>query len=141
MGKVFTQRRSGLTLVEVVIAVFLLGMCISGACALVLHTKKLNDVARAHYVAANIARNRLERARTIDFTALSLLAEYDVVVDHNGNPDPNGNYSRSTAVTNVKANLAEVSVTVGIRNRVSGTFKGEDEIVTTFIADYVEPEE
>ncbi|MFO7870732.1 MAG: prepilin-type N-terminal cleavage/methylation domain-containing protein [Kiritimatiellia bacterium] len=132
------KRSSGMTLVEVMIAVVLFGICIAGIAGVVVVAQQTNDRARSHYIAVNIAKNRLERGRTFGFDQLSLLAEDKTVVDTNGNPDNDGNYRRTTTLAAVKPNLIEVTVEVEIRNRKTLGFEGENETVKSYYADYVE---
>jgi type II secretory pathway pseudopilin PulG len=137
--------RDGMTFIEVLIAVLIFGFCIAGMCALVLSSKKLSDQARNHYVAVNIAKNRIERTRNLDFSGLLALYQETnvfgnvsgVQVDGNGNPTASGDYCRRTEVKSVagKTNLLEVIVTVYIKDPVSLSFGGENESVSTYITD------
>ncbi len=130
-----TGRRNGHSLVEVVIALLCFSIAIAGLCALSLMTKESADVAREHYIAVNIAKNRLERSHSFDFAQLNLFNESGVVVDHNGNPAPNGHYRRSTTVTNMNPSLYHIEVNVEILNRVSLQFDPGAEGVQTLVAD------
>ena len=69
---------------------------------------------------------------------LHLFREDRVTVDRNGNPDENGHYRRTTTVSNVKTKLVELTITVGIRDRVSRSFDGECEVLRSFVADIPE---
>lgn len=129
--------RSGMTLIEVVIAVFIFGIVIGGACMLVVQTRQGTDNARAHYVAINIAKNRLEKGRTFGFDQLSVFVEDEVLVDVSGAADSGGNYRRTTVVSNVTSNLVEMVVTVEIIDRVTRQFNSrKSESVRTYFADY-----
>ena len=129
-------RRSGVTIVETLMAVMVFAICISGICKLVLITRESSDRARSHYNAVNIGKNRLEKARVFPFTQLDQFAENQVVVDGGGGPSANGEFRRTTAVSNVTASLKELAVTVEIRNRVTRSFGGVSEAVRTYIADF-----
>lgn len=124
----------GLTLVEVVIALFLFATVIGGMCQLMVNVKKTSDQARDHYVAINVAKNQIERARTFPFERLVDLAESGTVVDHNGAPDANGRYRRIVQINPVASNKVELLLTVDIRNRLTGHFDGESENLQTYIA-------
>ena len=134
-------QRDGMTLVEAVVAVLVLSIGLAGACALVVQANKTATMARDHYVAVNIGKNRLERARTFEFDDLYLLEETNVVVDWNGDSDPDGYYRRSTVVTNVSTNLIELIVTTEIRNRKTTDFDGEQEVMRSLYTEYQEPVE
>lgn len=137
MKKIHKNR--GLTLVESIVAICIFGIAIAGMCALVVSARELSNRARLHYTAINIAKNRLEKARTLNFSMLDLFQENGVVVDYNGNPDSNGAFKRSTVISNVATNLVEITITVDIRNRVTLEFAGENEILHSYLTEYVVP--
>ena len=55
--------KRGLTLLEVIIALSIFMVGSMGICSLIVQSKRLSDSARDHYVAVNLAKNRMERAR------------------------------------------------------------------------------
>lgn len=132
--------RSGLTLLEVIIAlsVFMVGSV--GICTLITQSRRLSDSARDHYVAVNLAKNRMERARNMDVSVLPLIAESSNYLDVGGSPVPQADamFMRSTSVrcppTNMPnaSNLTEVVVTIDIRDRGSWKFAGIQEVVRTY---------
>ena len=132
-------KKDGLTLLESIVAVCIFGIAIAGICALVVSARELNDRARLHYTAINIAKNRLEKARTLNFSTLSLFQENGTIVDYNGNPDPNGAFRRTTVISNVATNLVEIIITVDIRNRVTLGFTGEQETLRSYLTEYIVP--
>ena len=135
--------RDGMTIVEVVIAVSIFAVCIAGMCALVKTARELSDRARDHYVAINIAKNRLERARTFEFDQLTTFIETDAPVDVSGNDisESSCQFQRTTTVSDVAVNLKEIQVTVEIRNRVTREFDTESETIKSLFAKYIEPTE
>ncbi len=138
MNKLFRARlcEHGFTLVEVMVALVLVVLVLAGAYGLVVQAEMLSTVARNHYVAIAIGKNRLERARNFQYASLSLLTESDVQVDDNGAPDTTGRFKRTTAVnTNYAAGLTEVVVTVKIKNVQTGTFGSELERISTLFTD------
>lgn len=128
-------------MIEVLVAVGIFAVYASGACKLILSHRKVSDMARAHYTAANIAKNRLEVIRTFEFDQIPSFAESRVVIDESGLPNNVGNYRRSTKVGSVSSNLLDVVVSVDIRNRETLQFTPAHETIRTFIAHYLEPEE
>ena len=96
-------------------------------------------MARAHYTAVNIAKNRLELVRTFDFDQVTDFIEDKVIVDSSGVPSETGNYRRTTGVSNVSSNLVELTVTVDIRNRQTLEFTPSKEQLSTFFANYLDP--
>jgi prepilin-type N-terminal cleavage/methylation domain-containing protein len=133
------RARSGMTMVETLVALTLLAVFTSGACKLLLTHRKVSDMARAHYTAINIAKNRMELVRTFDYGQVNNFLETDVIVDTSGVPDTEGNYRRTTAVNPVSGNLLELVVTVDLRNRKTLVFNPANEVLTTYFANYLEP--
>ncbi len=126
--------RAGMTLIEVTVALTVLAICITGLCALVLTVKQVNDSAREHYTAINLAKNRTERAKLFEFSAVPDFEESGTVIDKNGAPNSQGHYRRVTTVTLVASNLYEIVVDVQIKNRETLAFGPESEEVRTYIA-------
>ena len=133
------HRRDGQTLVEAVIAILLLSMCMYGVCRLVIKARQMRNIARIHYTAVNVAKNRLERARNFDFDSLDTLSEDTVTMNADGGPSPDGDYQRTTIVSNINSVLKELVVTVGVRDKISRTFEGEAETVQSLFTHYLEP--
>lgn len=131
----------GMTLIEAVIALFVFASCIAGACAVVIKARELSDTARLHYTAVNLARNRIEQARTFRYNELPYLVENQTVVGVKGVPDSTGDFRRTTTISNVMARLALMTVTVEIRNKYTTRFDGKAEEVSTYLADYMEAPE
>jgi len=129
------RERYGVTLVETVIALMIFGIFIAGMCRLVLASREANDRARAHYTAVNLGKNRVERMKVSSFGELEQFAESRVVVNASGNPDPNGDYRRTTNIRTIGPTLKEVAVVVEIRDKVSRAFT-VGETVQTYIADF-----
>jgi hypothetical protein len=128
-----------MTVVETIVALTIFAVFTTGACKLLMSHRRVSDMARAHYTAINIAKNRLELVRTFDFDQVDDFTEDKVVVDESGNPAADGNYRRSTLVSNISSNLLELTVTVGIRNRRTLEFNPANQSLSTYFADYLEP--
>jgi type II secretory pathway pseudopilin PulG len=133
------SNRAGMTVVETVVALAVFAVFTTGACKLLLSHRKVSDMARAHYTAINIAKNRMELMRTFDFGQVDDFLEDKVVVDASGVPSTEGNYRRSTEVNNVSSNLVELTVTVDIRNRQTLVFNPANEQLSTYFAEYLKP--
>ena len=129
------RSKAGLTLVEAVVAIMLFGICIAGACRLVMMTREMSDRARSHYTASNLGKNRLEKARAFGFEDLAIMEEVNTVVNGSGLPNANGKYRRSTFVTNVTEQLKEIRVTVEIKDRETLNFGPAEEVVSSYFAD------
>lgn len=134
-------RRSGFTLMEVLMTLFLMMIVLAGAYKVMVSAADLSRSARHHYLAINLAKNRLERARNFAYGDLNLLAENNVVIDDNGTPDTAGTFRRSTVVvTNYAPNLTKITVTVGMKNRKTGAWvvggSTESEVVASLFTPY-----
>jgi len=129
--------RAGTTIVETVVALAIFAGFTTGACKLLMSHRKISDMARSHYTAINIAKNRLELVRTFDFGQVDHFLEDDVVVDASGVPSTEGNYRRSTEVSTISSNLLELTVTVDIRNQQTLVFNPANEQVSTYFAEYL----
>ncbi len=135
------RNAEGMTLIETLGAVCILGICIGGVCALVVQAKQMTDRARDHYTAINIAKNRLELARAKGYAALGDFSEPPTIVNRKGVSDEEGDYQRETIISNPAPNLAEIVITVQIRNRMTRQFGTVNEVLRSYIADYLVPGE
>ncbi len=132
-----------MTLTEVVISTFLILLVMTSAYALIIRSSELSRSARRHYIAISLAKNRLERARNFLYNDLKLMAETDLTVNDNGNPDPEGRFRRTTTVnTNYVSGTppttnTEVIVVVKIRNPHTGLFTPDNETIQTVFTEYL----
>lgn len=115
-------------------SLLIFGSSIAGICTLVLSLQKAGDLARDHYSAINLAKNRVERAQTFDFDRLPSFAEAETVIDENGSPDSGARFRRTTTVTFAQSNLVEFVVTVAIRSRDTGAFDDRQEALRTYVS-------
>jgi len=133
--------RRGILLLEMVFAVALLAVALSGACLMVVQSMYMMLAARDRYVATTLCLARIERARDIDYALLNLLADQPpgVRVDGEGVPDPAGAFRRETTVqTDVPASgLTSVSVTVSFLDRRSRTFGAGREVISCVFTQYL----
>jgi len=131
-------RRAGLTLIEVCVALAVLAVATAGIYSLANMARRISIRARTHYLAVNLAKNHLERAKSRDFSQLSQFAESNTVVDVNGRLIANGEFRRSTSVSALQNGMRIVTVRIDIRDPYSGIFEGEDESVTQRLTEFAE---
>lgn len=132
------HEKSGFTLMEAIISIVLLAIVIAGSYSLVLRSANSIYSARNHYLAVNISKARIERARNFAYSELYLLGESQVLVDDCGNPLTDGPYRRSTTVnTNYQVGLTSIAVTTEIRDLKTKTFKNDSETVTGLFTEYL----
>lgn len=130
--------KEGFTLVEAVISTVLLVLVIGGSYSLVNRSQALIYSARNHYVAINISRARLERARNFAFDQLQTLSESNVVVNDSGVPSSDGYFRRTTlVVTNYQPGLTQIDVRTDIRNSKTLQFVGDYENVASLFTEYL----
>lgn len=130
--------KRGFTLVEAVVSSALLVLVIGGSYTLVNRSQAMIYSARNHYVAINISRARLERARDFSFDQLQGLSESNVVVDDSGVPSESGYFRRTTQVTtNYQPGLTLINVKTDIRNSKTLNFSDDYENVASLYTEYL----
>ena len=105
----------GYSLLEVVVALAILGISLAGIYKVMTVSMQTRQVALNHYVATVMANNQIERAKNLAFGNLSLLAEDELRVDELGTTDADGRYLRTTTIEPVwggESNLTRITVTI-----------------------------
>lgn len=105
----------GYSLLEVVVALAILGISLAGIYKVMTVSMQTRQVALNHYVATVMANNQIERAKNLAFGNLSLLAEDELRVDELGTTDATGRYLRTTTIEPVwggESNLTRITVTI-----------------------------
>jgi Tfp pilus assembly protein PilV len=103
---------AGIALVEMMIASSLLGVAIVGifgACISAISTLQMSS---NHYHATCMARNRVQRALSLPFNTVPILAATEQVVDQHGNSTKNGAYTMTTQLDELSEHCYEVTVEV-----------------------------
>jgi len=107
--------KNGFTLVEVMVAsIIFVTFCIFFLNAAIVSMRS-QQLACDYYKAMTIARNRIQRAKTFEYSSLPILSENQIPVDGEGNITPSGIFQRTTLValyTNGTPNLYKVTVQV-----------------------------
>jgi len=104
--------RSGFSLTEVMIASMILLIASLGFSFGLISAMKTQYMAGDHYRSMTIARNRIQRARSLNFDSLPLLSENDLRVNEYGDQSTTGYYYRSTVIADYAANCVELTVSV-----------------------------
>lgn len=132
------HHKQAFTLVEAVISTMLLVMVVAGAYTLINQSSRLTRGARNHYVAINIAKARIERARNFPYNQLPMMQESALTLDDAGNPASSGYFRRSTIVsTNEAPGLTRITVQVEMRNLKTREFIGEKETISGLFTEYI----
>lgn len=135
--------RQGLTLIETLIAIFLLGLFVAGSVRVLTVLRRSSDMSRLNYQAINIAKDRIERVRAFDFHQLDAANEQGTLLG-------DGLFRRSTIITNAFVNdnvsppavittntptgLKQISVIVETLNQRTRRFDGPQQTLNTMIA-------
>lgn len=131
------SRKEGIAMVEALLAIVLFALFITGSAKMLLSHRQMTDMARAHYTAINIAKNRLELIRSFDHDQRLDFEESNVLINNHGLPSQTGHYRRSTTFTEVSSNITEVAISVDIRDRKTLKFDGRTETLNSFFALYL----
>lgn len=128
----YSKNSAGMTIVEVVTSMALIGMLIGGFLGLLIEDIKTAQTIDYNYVSLNIAKSRMDRIRELrrdkGYSNLSTATETDITIDRNGLPDADGEFTRSTTITpnfEGKTNLTKITVSV--------SYKGAGNVATTTI--------
>ena len=134
----WSRSRRGVTMVESVVALFVFGMFMSGACDLVAVTRQAMDRAQLRYAAVNLAKSRAERVMGFAFDQVNQCVMNQVVVDAGGAPDSAGAFRLSTSITQVSPVLKQITVHVDIRNRRTTKFDCESQEIISYVNTYMQ---
>jgi prepilin-type N-terminal cleavage/methylation domain-containing protein len=104
--------RSGFSLVEVMIAAAILLLVLGGFLAVFVSAMRTQVMASDYYSATCIARNRIQRARSLEFASLPLMVESNATVDADGDAGPTGKFRRTTTVAAAGSNACVITVSV-----------------------------
>lgn len=129
MKRIRATSNRGMTLVEVVISGTIITIIMMGVFSVFVQTSELSTRVNNRYLAMEMARSRLDQARTLietsGFPSLTTLAETDLELDTDSDGD--SDYKRTTSVTENyggEARLTKIDVTVVYH--VKGVWKDAD---------------
>jgi len=126
---------AGVVMVEALVSLVLFAIFITGGCKLLLAHRQLTDMARAHYTAANIAKNHLELIRSFDYSQRGDFAETGILVNEAGLVDSSRRFRRNTVYNPASSNIIEIAVIVEIMDRKTLDFTGRSETLRSYYAE------
>ena len=136
----FILNKKGISLVEVLVSALIISFVLVGIILIFVQTLDISNRVNLDYTALNLARSRLERARTVQeaggFNSLQDLYEADTLLDSSGNPDTDGSFKRSTTVTtnySGNARLTMVVTEVVYKYRTSWRTGASSTLTTVFV--------
>jgi prepilin-type N-terminal cleavage/methylation domain-containing protein len=114
---------SGVTLVEVIVAMLLVGIVTFSLTGAVLQSSVFSERVDVIYTASYLAQRKVDMLKRLDFNQLdSSVAETNVRIDGTGTLNPDGKYLRTTAITTnydgnsylkkIKVSIARVKVNI-----------------------------
>lgn len=136
---ILNGKNKGFTLVEAVISTVILAFAIAGSYALIIRSASMIRSSRNHYMAVNLAKDRLERARSVPYSQLIMLSESQLAVDDTGTPSSTGDFRRTTTVnTNYQSGITLITVNTEVKSLKTRSFDGEAEPVSALFTEYIE---
>jgi hypothetical protein len=100
---------------ELMVSTAVLLLVLGGFMALFISAMRTQVISGDYYRATCIARNRIERSRSLDYSSLPLMSETNMWVDDDGNAKAHelgARFLRSTIVTNAGTNAMLINVSV-----------------------------
>jgi Tfp pilus assembly protein PilV len=107
-----TRTKSGFSFAEVVLSLAIIAGSMGSFVTLGIMSLRSLKIGTDYYAASLIARNQIERLRTMDFDAAADANEIKHAVDDYGFVDVDGAFTRETIVTNLTPNLLSIEVKV-----------------------------
>ena len=123
----------GATIVELMVSVCVFAIGMQSLLYVISTSSVMAKRGEYAYVAHNIAKNRIERLRTMGFPTLSLAQETSTAVNQDGDPDEEVLFTRSTIVESLTSDSS--SVTVNVFYRMKNVESAEPMSITTVIYD------
>lgn len=131
-------RRSGVSLVETMVALAIFAAAMGAIYRLALSSSRASHHARDHYAAANIAKSRLEAGKARGHPQAMSMTETNSVVDSSGFSATDGRFRRTTTINTNVAEAIDMTVVVDVRNRRTGLFDGGAQQASLRIVKYRE---
>lgn len=133
------KNRRAMTLAELAMALALVALSIGGIISVLFQSSDLAQAVDSSYVAAELARNRIERIREVrrdmGYDSIPEAAETDTIVDRNGDSDQDGDFKRTTIIdASYGTNLTKVVVRVTYKRKGSSISTPVE--VTSLISPY-----
>ena len=130
------MNKKGVTLTEVLFAVGIIAMVIAGVLIIFAQTVEVSRRINYEYAATNLAKARVERARSVistnGFTALADMIETEKIIDAEGTSDSDGEFKRSTDVLlSYGGNSRLTQIQVDVVYKIGGGWK--DSIPVTMV--------
>ncbi len=141
---IFKNDEKGLTLIEVLTAIGVIGILVFVSINVITQSMVTSKRMDMEYSASNIAQQRMDEVKNLNFDDISSVREDRTRVDHFGNVDPEGLFLRTTEVVEDYDDnefLKKVKVSVkrslyAMTGSVGTPEEGETLIIEGLFADY-----
>lgn len=110
----FGRKRHGMTLVEVMIAMFIMTLILASSMAAMMRTYPALDTARNVTVAGQMMQDEMERLRLMNWTTLNAVANGPVTIDSrfSSNPAVASRFTVDRTIAAVSTNMRQITITV-----------------------------
>ena len=131
------KSKKGMTLVEVVVSAAILGIVVISVVATIAQSSVFSRRIDHVYTSNNLAKKRMDDLKRYLVGDLAdRAAETDVRIDSNGDLDANGDYIRTTEITeNYDSNPYLIKVKVSVDRFLDGAAYGSPAVIETLFAD------
>jgi type II secretory pathway pseudopilin PulG len=125
-----------MTLVEVIVSAAIVGILVVSALATIAQNSVFSRRIDHVYTCSNLAKKRMDSLKRYLVTDLDKETETDVRIDLHGDLDENGDYIRTTEVTeNYDGNPFLAKVKVSVDKFQDGEAYGSPAVIETLLAD------
>lgn len=109
------KNNKGATILEVMGAVLIFMIGMEALLAVYVQSMQVGKKADYTYTAYNLAKNHMERLKTLNYALLASVAETSTAINNDGDPDPNGPFIRTTTIaSNYGGNALLTQITVEV---------------------------
>ena len=137
MQRAKRPNKKGTTLVEVLFSAMILAVAVTGILFIFVQTIDMSRRVDYEYTATNLARARMERARSVIETngldSLPDLNETDTLIDATGAPDAAGDFKRTTTVATLGSGILSLEFEVEVVYKYRGNWKDSASVTLTTI--------
>jgi prepilin-type N-terminal cleavage/methylation domain-containing protein len=135
--KRFLHNKKGMTLVEVVVSVVILAVVVVSIVAALTQSSVSSRRLDMIYTANNLAKKHMDELKRFGFSdVVENAAETDLSINADGDFDSDGDYLRTTEITeNYDGNSYLAKVKISVDRVVDGAASGHPVVVETLFVD------
>jgi prepilin-type N-terminal cleavage/methylation domain-containing protein len=107
-----SRRKAGFSMAEVLISLAIIAGSMGSFVSLGIMSLRQLKIGTDYYAASLIARNQIERLRTMDFDAAADATEIAHAVDDFGNVNVDGDFTRQTTIKSLSDDLISIEIEI-----------------------------